>query len=99
MAPAELEDVLLSHEAIQDAAVVGKPDDYAGEIPKAFVVLKEGVLITAAEIQDFVKDRKSRAKWLEGGVEFVPIIPKSASGKILRRALRDRERATTKAKM
>jgi acyl-coenzyme A synthetase/AMP-(fatty) acid ligase len=92
IAPAELEDVLLSHEDVVDAAVVGKPDAYAGEVPKAFVVLKEGVKVTARQIQEFVQKRKTKTKWLAGGVEFVDQIPKSASGKILRRKLRDRER-------
>lgn len=92
IAPAELEDILLSHVDIVDVAVVGKPDDYAGEVPKAFVVRKDGAKITARDIQGFVRKRKTRAKWLAGGVEFVDEIPKSASGKILRRKLRDRER-------
>lgn len=96
MAPAELEDVLLSHDAIQDAAVVGKQDKYAGEVPKAFVVLRKGRQVTAKQIQDFVKKRKARFKWLEGGVEFVTAIPKSASGKILRRKLQDRSNTISK---
>lgn len=92
VAPAELEDVLLGHPDIHDVAVVGKPDEYAGEVVKAFVVLKAGARTTETEVQGFVKQRKARAKWLTGGVEFVEEIPKSAAGKILRRLLRDREK-------
>ncbi|KAF2008866.1 CoA ligase-like protein, partial [Aaosphaeria arxii CBS 175.79] len=92
VAPAELEDVLLSHEAVQDAAVVGMPDDYSGEVPKGFVVLKPGAKASARQLQDLVRERKARAKWLTGGVEFLDVIPKSASGKILRRKLRDKVR-------
>lgn len=92
VAPAELEDVLLGHPDIHDAAVVGKPDEYAGEVAKAFVVLRAGARTTETDVQGFVKQRKARAKWLTGGVEFVEEIPKSAAGKILRRVLRDREK-------
>lgn len=91
--------MLLRHPAIKDAAVVGKPNNYSGELPKAFVVLKDGANATTGQIQDFVKARKTRAKWLSGGVEFVNAIPKSASGKILRRKLKDRERNNSRSRL
>ena len=93
MAPAELEDILLGNDLVKDVAIVGIRDSYLGEVPKAFVVLRPGVprdTSTADELMQYVKSKASRAKWIEGGVEFLDEIPKSASGKILRRVLRDR---------
>lgn len=92
VAPAEIEDLLLGHPKIEDCAVIGVPDDYRGEKPLAFVVLKPGVKAGHAiekEVIEYVKENKSKPKWL-GGVEIVDQIPKSASGKILRRVLRNR---------
>jgi len=99
VAPAELEAHLLTHPLIDDCAVIPIPDDYAGEIPKAFVVLKSPSKPSAElakEIMKFVADAKARTKWLKGGVEFIDAIPKSPSGKILRRVLRDKAKATRK---
>lgn len=79
------------------------PDDQAGEVPKAFVVkspsvgLEENDRVIARGIQKHVEQHKSRAKWLVGGVEFIDVIPKSPSGKILRRLLRDKEREKRRA--
>jgi 4-coumarate--CoA ligase len=87
--PAELEALLVTHPAVADVAVIGVPDEEAGELPKAFVVLKPDQEVTAADIQAFVADRVAHYKQVRE-VEFVPEIPKSASGKILRRMLRDR---------
>lgn len=79
-----------------DVAVVPVPDDAAGEIPKAFVVKKLPSNASdedlAKDIKTYVEKHKARYKWLKGGVEFLDVIPKSPSGKILRRLLRDRER-------
>jgi 4-coumarate--CoA ligase len=94
VAPAELEDLLLGHECVEDVAVLGIPDDYSGEKPKAYVVRKggEGEQEVGRELLAYVRERKVRHKWLKE-VEFVAEIPKSASGKILRRVLRDMERS------
>ncbi|KAM3450179.1 hypothetical protein MY3296_006288 [Beauveria thailandica] len=92
VAPAELEDLLLGHPCVADAAVVGVPDDYAGERPFAFVVLRPGRGVAPDEaprrLVRHVKDARARDKWL-AGVRVVEAIPKSPSGKILRRILRD----------
>jgi acyl-CoA synthetase (AMP-forming)/AMP-acid ligase II/NAD(P)-dependent dehydrogenase (short-subunit alcohol dehydrogenase family) len=88
VAPAELEDVLLTHPAVADAAVVRSPDEQAGEVPKAFVVARAPV--SADELTTWVAERVARYKRIRR-VEFVEQIPKSASGKILRRLLADRE--------
>nr|XP_002127963.1 4-coumarate--CoA ligase 1-like [Ciona intestinalis]XP_026689706.1 4-coumarate--CoA ligase 1-like [Ciona intestinalis] len=91
VAPAELEAMLLDHPDITDVAVIGVPDVEAGEVPKAFLV-KSRPSLTASEIHKFLEGRVSKFKYLRGGVEFVDIIPKSASGKILRRELRAKEK-------
>ena len=92
VAPAELEAVLLSHPAVADAGVVPSPDEEAGEVPKAFVVLKAPA--TMDEIMEFVSARVAPHKRIRL-VEFVSEIPKSPAGKILRRVLVERERART----
>ena len=87
VAPAELEALLQHHPKIIDAAVVGIPHERLGEAPKAFVVRGNSSL-TEEEVQQFVKEKVSEHKWLTGGVEFIEQVPKSASGKILRRKLK-----------
>jgi acyl-CoA synthetase (AMP-forming)/AMP-acid ligase II len=89
VAPAELEAVLLEHPAVAEAAVVGRPDEEAGEVPKAFVARAGDA--TAQEIMTFVAERVAPYKRLRA-LEFVDEIPKSPSGKILRRLLNERER-------
>jgi len=91
VAPAELEDLLMAHEAVEDAAVVPSPDDEAGELPKAFIVRRPGAEIDAEEIKRYVAERVAPYKKLRL-VEFIDEIPKSASGKLLRRVLVERER-------
>jgi acyl-CoA synthetase (AMP-forming)/AMP-acid ligase II len=90
IAPAELEAVLLAHPSVADAAVIPVADEAAGQIPKAYVVLKGQA--TAEDLMGFVAERVAPYKKLRL-VEFTEQIPKSASGKILRRVLIDRERA------
>jgi acyl-CoA synthetase (AMP-forming)/AMP-acid ligase II len=89
VAPAELEALLLSHPVVADAAVVRYPDDEAGEIPKAFVVARTP--IEEGELMAWVAERVAPYKKVRI-VEFIDAIPKSPSGKILRRELIERER-------
>ena len=93
--PAELEAILLTHPAVADAAVIASPDEDAGEVPKAFVVLKTEA--TPEELIQFVSSRVAPHKKIRL-VETIDEIPKSASGKILRRKLVEKERAKTSAK-
>lgn len=90
VAPAELEAILVTHPMVADCAVIPHPDPETGEVPKAFVVKKGEV--TAEEIMSFVADRVAPFKKIRS-VEFVDAIPKSVSGKILRRILVDKDRA------
>lgn len=87
--PAELEALLVTHPAVADAAVIGVPDEEAGELPKAFITLKPGAEASAEDIQAFVAEQVAHYKQVRQ-VEFLDAIPKSAAGKILRRMLRDR---------
>lgn len=89
VAPAELEALLLTHPAVADAAVIGVADEEAGEVPKAYVVRKGEA--TADEIMEFVAGQVAPFKKVRY-VEFIDQIPKSASGKILRRMLKEQER-------
>ena len=89
---------MLTHPAAADAAVIPVYDGAAGELPKAFIVkspsvgLEENDRMLMRQIQKHVEENKARHKWLKGGIEFVESIPKSPSGKILRRLLRDKDR-------
>ena len=90
VAPAELEAVLLQHEHIADAAVVGITL-HNDEWPRAYVVIQAQAKgkITPSEIQEWVKSRVAKHKWLTGGVTFIDVVPKLASGKIQRKILRE----------
>ncbi|KAF9889084.1 hypothetical protein FE257_008061 [Aspergillus nanangensis] len=85
VSPAELELALLAHPGVADAAVVGAKIDDA-EYPRAFVVRKDPT-ITGRELENLVKSRFAQHKWLSGGVVFVDLIPRTASGKVMRRVL------------
>jgi len=92
VAPAELEALLLSHPVIADCAVIGVPDERTGEIPKAYITLKPRnppTDKTRKDIIEFIEKKVAPHKRLRD-VEFIDAIPKTASGKILRRILRDR---------
>jgi len=95
VAPAELEALLLSNPHVKDAAVIPVVDEASGEIPRAYVVLKEGEEYShqaEEDIAEWVKERVAPHKRLAGGVIFTDEIPKSASGKILRRILVETDR-------
>ncbi|KAH7133756.1 hypothetical protein EDB81DRAFT_805080 [Dactylonectria macrodidyma] len=103
VAPAELESHLLVHPYVSDCTVIQVPDERAGELPKAFVVKSPEAAQKSDEetikaINRHVEEHKAKHKWLKGGIEFIDVIPKSPSGKILRRVLRDREKQARKAK-
>jgi acyl-coenzyme A synthetase/AMP-(fatty) acid ligase len=113
VAPAELEALMLTHPSVQDVAVIGIPDEQAGELALAFVVRQPGSKLTEKEVVDFVAGKinilnknnvvnvrrmitnfcipgqVSPSKRLYGGAKFIAAIPKTASGKILRRDLRE----------
>jgi long-chain acyl-CoA synthetase len=92
--PQELEEVLYEHQAVNLCAVVGKPGQAAGEIPKAFIVLKEGMAASAKEIMTFVNDKVAPYKAIRE-VEFRKELPISPAGKVLRRLLREEEKGKT----
>ncbi|KAB0804142.1 hypothetical protein PPYR_01112 [Photinus pyralis] len=88
VSPSELEDVLLSHPAVRDCGVIGIPDERAGELPLAFVVRQDDTNITEQELVEFVAENLSIHKHLYGGVRFIEEIPRTISGKILRKELK-----------
>ena len=104
MAPAELESFLLDHPIVHDCGVFGVPDERAGELVRAVIVTNAEAIepgtsqdAIAKTLTEYVQKGKARHKWLSGGVEVVDVVPKSPSGKILRRELRSREVGRRKA--
>ncbi|ORY67584.1 4-coumarate-CoA ligase [Pseudomassariella vexata] len=98
--PAELEDSLLSHPDVEECAVLGIPDSYTGERPKAFVVLKQGVwpsVEMGRRLLDIVMKRKVRYKWLVE-IEFTDSIPRNGAGKLLRRVLKGMDQDKNRVK-
>jgi long-chain acyl-CoA synthetase len=89
--PRELEDVIYEHPAVKICGVIGRPDPAAGEIPKAFVVLKEGVATTEKEIMDFANERIAPYKAIRE-VEFRSELPMTMVGKVLKRVLQEEEK-------
>ena len=87
--PRDVEDVLYANDAVREAAVVGVPHEYRGETVKAFVSLKPGQSVDEETLIAFCKERMAAYKYPRQ-IEFVDELPKTASGKILRRELRDR---------
>lgn len=88
MSPSELEDILRRHPAVLDVAVIGVPDDMAGELPRAYVVKKEGVNVSKEDVAQFLDSKVAPHKRLKGGVVFIDSIPKTSTGKLLRRELK-----------
>lgn len=88
VAPAELEGIIREHPDILDAVVIGVKHPKCGEVPKAFAVRRSGSHTTEQDIQEFVAKQVIKYKQLTGGVQFVEQIPKTATGKILRREIR-----------
>jgi acyl-CoA synthetase (AMP-forming)/AMP-acid ligase II len=89
VAPTELEAVLLTHREIIDAAVIGvTPPGTASEVPRAYVTISKGSTLTEGEVKAYLAARLSKYKHLDGGVAFLDCIPKSPSGKILKKLLR-----------
>jgi long-chain acyl-CoA synthetase len=88
--PSEVEDMMINHPKIKDIVIVGFPDELKGEAPKAFIVLKEGERSSYEEIREYCKTRMAAYK-VPVAVEFIDEIPRLASGKALRRMLRDKE--------
>lgn len=93
VSPTELENCLLTHPAILDAAVIGVEDDKAsGELPRAYVVLRQqsgGPTISEADVQGYFHTRLAKYKALAGGVRIIDSIPKGSSGKVLRKLLKE----------
>ena len=87
VAPAELEALLQNHPKVADAAVIGVPHERHGEAPRAFVVKRDPTL-TEKELTDYIASHVSEHKHLTGGVKFIEAVPKTTSGKILRRHLK-----------
>ena len=98
VAPAELESLLLKHPQIADCAVIAVADDEAGEVPKAIVVRRDAEqgTLTEEDVKSFVHAEVAHYKRIRH-VEFIDTIPKSPSGKILRRVLVERERGVAES--
>jgi long-chain acyl-CoA synthetase len=92
--PREVEDGLLDHDAVMEAAVIGVPDEYRGETVKAFVSLRPGANVEPDELIAFCKDRMAAYKYPRQ-LEIVDALPKTVTGKLLRRELRAQEEART----
>lgn len=96
MAPGELESILRNHSDVVDAAVIGIPHLSFGEIPKAFIVRRPKSTVSSNDIQNFVANQVSSFKQIRGGVQFVDNIPKTASGKILRHEIWEKQKQQKK---
>jgi long-chain acyl-CoA synthetase len=88
--PVELDNVLMGHPKILEACTIGIPHEYRGETVKAFIVVKEGEILTAAEVTNYCKENLAAYK-IPKIIEFIDELPKSAIGKILRRKLKELE--------
>jgi len=93
VAPAELEAVICSNDLLTDCAVIPVEDKRGGEVPRAYVVKREGVEVSEEDVLAYVEERVAPHKKLRGGVVFIDAIPKNPSGKILRRVVIEMDRA------
>lgn len=94
--PAELEAVIASMPQVKDVIVIPVPDDEAGELPRAYVVKQDQAVLTEQQVADFVASKVAPYKKLRGGVFFTDAVPKSPSGKLLRRLMIDIDRQQSK---
>ncbi len=92
--PTEIEEVISAHPAVHEVGVAGIPDKMRGEKAKAWIVLNKGATLTEAEVKSWCRERLAPYK-VPARFEFVADLPKSQVGKILRRALREKENAAT----
>lgn len=88
VSPTELENLILELPEVSDVAVVGVPDTLAGEVPRAFVVVKPNSTLTEEDITKYVNPKVTHYKKLAGGVKFIDQIPRNPNGKILRNELK-----------
>lgn len=90
VAPAELEEIIRNFPAVEDAGVIGVPHPVFGEVPKAYVVQKNSRTLNIKDLEEYVNKNVIKYKRLLGGVEIIDTIPKTVSGKILRRELKQK---------
>ncbi|KIH49364.1 hypothetical protein ANCDUO_20561 [Ancylostoma duodenale] len=93
VSPTEIEEVLIAHPKITDCCVIGVPDDKHGEVPLAFIVANS---INEESIHAHVKERLAPFKRLRGGIKFLDVIPRTPTGKTLKRKLKDEYLKTLK---
>ena len=98
VAPAELEEIVCLHDQVDDCTVIPVEDEDAGELPRAYVVKKDNSNLTEEQVKDWVAEHVAPHKKLRGGVVFTDSIPKTASGKILRREVVDLDRSLNAGK-
>lgn len=94
MAPAELEEIIRDFPAVADAGVIGVPHPIFGEVPRAYVVQKNNIKFDTKDLEEYINNKVVKYKRLLGGVEVVDVIPKTVSGKILRRELKQKYMST-----
>ena len=88
--PREIEEILYQNPKIKEAAVIGIPDTHKGEVPKAFVVLKDGIVSKESELLHYLRERLASYK-VPKYIEFRKNLPKNSTGKILKRVLKDEQ--------